>query len=515
MILWSVSLIALVVGGGNDAWPSFRNGGASRAEAASLPLHWSPKTGIAWQRELPGYGQSSPVTWRDTVYVTAALGPMKEKCLVLAVAIATGETQWTKEFAACTQKASNYMASRAAPTPVADANGVYAFFEAGNLVGLTGKGDVRWERSLSRDYGEFQNGHGLGSSLAQTEDAVIVLIDHDGPSYLLAVDKAAGKTRWKTDRKPRSSWTSPIVARWNGQEQVVVSSNGFVDGYDTGTGKLLWTVDGVGGNTIPSPAFSGDRIYVGAARSEFAASTTAVASCCLGLRVSGERPGCDVLWRSTEAVSSYASPLPYGDCVYHINGVGVVRCLDVRTGTTHYAERLAGPCWATPVAAGEHVYFFAKNGVTSVLKAGPTFAQVATNALWDLKNPPKPETYQEYRPPQSETPRGGSLERLMEHDTNRDGKLTEQEIPAAMRGFLSRLDGNSDGIADQAEIAAYRERLSRRSSAGGGNRAAGGGSYGDPTVYGVAVADGAFVIRTGTRLYCVRKPAASQDNGEK
>jgi len=504
MIPWTVCLAVLAAGGGTENWPSFRNGGASRAEAANLPLHWSPTEGIAWQRELPGYGQSSPVTWGDTVYVTAALGPMKEKCLVLAVEAATGKTRWMKEFAACTKKASNYMASRAAPTPVADAGGVYTFFEAGNLVGLTGKGDVRWERSLTRDYGEFQNGHGLGSSLAQTEGAVLVLVDHDGPSYLLAVDKATGKTRWKADRKPRSSWTSPIVVRWKGQEQIIVSSNGFVDGYDAGTGRLVWTVDDVGGNTIPSPAFLGDRIYIGAARSEFAASTADVASCCLGFREKEGKPACDVLWRSTEAVSSYASPLPFGDCVYHVNGVGVVRCLDARTGTAHYSERLAGPCWATPVAAGEHVYFFGKNGVTTVLKAGPAFAKVATNALWDPKNPPKPETYQEYRPPQSETPRGGSLERLMEHDKNRDGKLTEQEIPDTMRGLLSRLDGNSDKVIDQAEIAAYGERVCRRKSGGGSGRGEGGSSHGDPTVYGVAVGDGAFFIRTGTRLYCVR-----------
>ena len=36
-------------------WPSFRAGGSSRVNGA-LPVQWNPVEGIAWQRELPGYG---------------------------------------------------------------------------------------------------------------------------------------------------------------------------------------------------------------------------------------------------------------------------------------------------------------------------------------------------------------------------------------------------------------------------------------------------------------------------
>lgn len=512
MIHWTMCLALLAGAGDNaDCWPSFRNGGDSRSAAENLPINWSPDSGVAWQRELIGYGQSSPVVWHQTVFVTAVVGPMKEKCLVLALDARSGEPLWKQQFDAGTTKASNYMASRAAPTPVVDADGVYAFFEGGNLVSLNHEGDVSWERSLTEEYGEFQNHHGLGSSLAQTEEAVIVLIDHGGPSYLLAVDKATGENRWKADRESRSSWTSPIVVRWNGKEQVVVSSNGSVDGYDAGTGELLWTVDGVGGNTIPSPASLGDRVFIGAARSEFGPSPGDVSSCCLGLREEGGKPGCEVLWRAEKATSSYASPLPCGDCVYHINKIGAVYCLDSRTGAANYVERIDGACWATPVLVGEHVYFFGKNGVTTVIKAGPTFAKAATNELWNPKNPPKPE---QYVPKKREEPSGGQrnrrsyADRMMDNDKNKDGKLTKEELPASMQGFFSRLDTNSDGVIDREETAASRQRSSRRSEEGeaslGGE---GGGSYGAPTVYGVAVSGDSFYIRTGTRLYCVRESA--------
>ncbi|MFN9236333.1 MAG: hypothetical protein ACK6D4_17000, partial [Planctomyces sp.] len=43
-----------------SGWTSFRNGGSSAAHG-SFPVAWSPEKNVAWQIELPGYGQSSPV----------------------------------------------------------------------------------------------------------------------------------------------------------------------------------------------------------------------------------------------------------------------------------------------------------------------------------------------------------------------------------------------------------------------------------------------------------------------
>lgn len=188
-----------------QVWPGFRGSGDGCTTAKNLPLKWSPTENLAWKIDLPGYGQSCPVVWKDRVYLTAVDGKEREKGFIMAFDARTGKRLWSHEFAP-TQKAKwSYTVSRAAPTPVVDAAGVYAFFEGGDLLALSHEGKLRWSRSLVKDYGEFQTGHGLGSSPVQTEEAVIVLIDHRGPSYLLAVDKQTGKTLWKTDRESRSS----------------------------------------------------------------------------------------------------------------------------------------------------------------------------------------------------------------------------------------------------------------------------------------------------------------------
>lgn len=526
-----------------SSWTEFRNGGSSHS-AAQLPVTWSAENGIAWQKELPGYGQSSPVIFNGRVYVTAVVGPMKDQCQIVCLDLQTGEQIWTWSKDASSKAASNYMASRAAPTPMVDAAGVYAFFEGGDLVGLNHDGSVKWHRSLTSDYGKFENNHGLGSSPTQTTELVVVNVEHKGPSYLLAVEKSTGETRWKVDRPSGSSWTSPIVVNHDGNQQIVVSSAGTVDSYAVSDGKQLWTVGGLSGNSVPSPTAVGPYLFVGARIPEFGSAQEASQSnLCLRLdsTSNGEH---EVVWRASKAVCDYASPVVDRDCAYYLNNVGVLYCVDSVTGETHYTERLGTTCWATPVVSGENIFFFGKDGKTQVIRSGPKFERVATNLLWDPKNAPTPESYKEHQggghahgPEQGESAakeaenvpakndagntevspdaaktelakggppsgrRGGSgggmAAMLLKSDANGDGKISAAELPAEFKEMMTRVDLNKDSVIDAEELKAMEESFRKRRE---GSR----DSARDPIVYGVAAADDAFVIRTGTRLFCVR-----------
>lgn len=526
-----------------SVWTEFRNGGSSRA-LGPMPVSWSPTSGIAWQKELSGYGQSSPVIFNGRIFITSVIGPMKDECQIVCLDLKTGEQVWEWKKEASTRAASNYMASRAAPTPLVDANGVYAFFESGDFVAINPDGSLKWSRNLTSEFGKFENNHGLGSSPTQTAELVIVNVEHKGPSYLLAVDKRTGETRWKVDRPSGSSWTSPIVVQQEGTEQVVVSSGGSVSGYSTADGRSLWSVDGISGNSVPSPTVAGPYLYVGARIPEFGSAEEASRSnLCLRLDTS-DNPQNEVLWRARKAVCDYASPVIHGDCVYYLNNVGVLYCVDGLTGETQYTERLGTTCWATPVVSGENVYFFGKDGKTVVVKGGPVFSKVATNQLWDPENAPVPEFYKEHQSAghghghgspdgdsaqkkssanvpvaqeqqnstgeKSETsapkshgsgrtggPGGGMMAALMKSDANGDGKISEEELSPDFREMMVRIDLNKDKILDADELKAMEESFRKR-------REGSKDSARDPIVYGVAAADGAFVIRTGTRLFCVR-----------
>lgn len=356
-----------------EHWPGFRGDGTSTTAARQLPLTWSDTEHVAWTAEIPGYGQSSPVVWGDQIFVTSAMGEEKEMIVVSAFSLADGQQVWSREFPATQKvKVSDYV-SRGAPTPVVDADRVYAFFESGDLLALTHAGEPVWQRSLVKEYGEFQGNHGIGSSLTAAGNSVIVLIDHAGPSYLLAADKASGDNRWKVDRKSRTSWSTPAIRTVGDSTEIVVSSNGAVEGYRAETGERVWWVEGVDGNTTNSPTCIGDVVLVG--------SSKANQNLAVQPGGQGDVSATAVQWRSEDVTSSFASPLLAGGTAWFVSKAGVLYAVDPRSGKTLWNERLPDSCWASPLAVEDRVYFFTKGGQTVVYRAGPEKERLAENTL--------------------------------------------------------------------------------------------------------------------------------------
>lgn len=358
-------------------WPGFRGAGDSRSGLSNLPLTWNKDDGqakpLAWKAPLPGYGQSSPVVWGERVFVTSAVGKEKEKLAVLAFDLASGKELWNQEIEASVKIEATEMVSRAAPTPAVDAAGVYVFFESGDLAAFDHDGKTLWKRSLTAEYGPVKGNHGLGSSPVQTAGTLILQVDHDGPSYLLAVDKATGKNVWKRERPSKVSWCSPALCSAGGKETLVTSGGGRADGYDPATGEPLWHVLGLGGNNVPSPTPAGDLVLI--------ASTELASNIAISLGGSGDVTATAVKWKSAEALSSFGSPLVYEGLAYYVNRAGVLYCVDLADGKTLWKERAGASCWASPLGAEGRIYCFDKDGGTSVYQAGRELKPLAKNSL--------------------------------------------------------------------------------------------------------------------------------------
>jgi outer membrane protein assembly factor BamB len=359
----------------DDVWPGFRGAGDSHTDARRLPLEWADHKNVAWNVALPGYGQSSPVVWRGRVFLTATQGPAKEKLTVLCHELRSGKQLWLKELDATFRMKDSGTVSKAAPTPVVDDKRVYAFFESGDLAAFDHQGGLRWRRKLAEEYGEYKTNHGLGSSLAETERAVITLIAHGGPSFLLAVDKQSGRNLWKTELKSGGGWSSPIVINSQARRQILLNINGGVSAYDAETGAVIWSVDGLKGNNLPSPTVDvGQNIVV-------AGSSDKGMNVAIKLGGRGDVSASHVLWRASEATANFCSPLIHQGLVYFVNKVGVAFCLDLKTGEERWRARLGGEVWASPLAAGDRIYFFGVDGKTAVMRAGEKMERLAMNEL--------------------------------------------------------------------------------------------------------------------------------------
>gem|GEM_PF-230739 len=534
------------------AWPGFHGVGASVIDPTSVPLKWSDKDNVAWQSKLPGRGQSSPVIWNDRVYVTAIDGLMKDHCQVVALNLGDGKIAWTATQDSLQKNRSNYFQSRSAPTPLVDANGVYAFFETGVLVGLSHDGKPLWKRNITEDYGAFESTIGLASSPLQTEDSIVLLIDHEGPSYLAAFDKRTGATKWKTDRDSRTSYSSPILVPVEGGQHIVCSSAGSLDGYDPATGKHLWTLDEVGGNRSATPLVAGNGRFVIAASPGMHGENEAEARKSNGvveITRNGDEWSAKIVWRTEEAMPQFNSPLVYRGLAYWVNRAGVVFCYDAKTGEKHYAKRINQGCWATPVGVGDRVYIFGKDGLTTVIAAKPEFELLAENQLWDPekvgsepfarqraagggagghnhddgKQPaaggrPTGGTPTGARPeatkPDVTKPDTGKAEASKPESAKPDAAKPESAKPEAPTGSPAasgrpteggRPAGAPGGAAGEGEgrrRAMTPEEIAKQ-------RAAGDNRFADPVQYGVAIVNGSLVIRTGEVVYCLREQSST------
>jgi outer membrane protein assembly factor BamB len=342
-------------------WPAFRGTGNSVTAAPDLPLTWSDTENIAWRSALAGFGQSSPVIFGGRVYITSTEGANKEQLFLQSFDLESGSAKWSKTFSATQRPVEvSEMISRGAPTPAADEVGVYAFFESGDLFALDHDGAIRWERHLTTEFGDFLGGHGIGSSPVITPKHLVLLIDHDGPSYLLCLDKATGKTVWKADREPRVSWTTPLHVVHEGVAQIVVSSNGVAESFALEDGRRLWQHSGIRGNTVASPTRQGGIVVIGSSEPQ--------SSLAIRLGGEGELTASHLAWKAESVTSSFGSPLIHRDAVYFVSRAGVLQANNLADGSSRWERRLPDSCWASPLAAGGLLYFFCKNGHTVVLE---------------------------------------------------------------------------------------------------------------------------------------------------
>src|SRR5687768_11657267 len=57
-----------------EGWPQFRGPGSTGvAEGRNLPERWSTTENVKWKTAIPGHGWSSPIAWRDRVFVTSVI----------------------------------------------------------------------------------------------------------------------------------------------------------------------------------------------------------------------------------------------------------------------------------------------------------------------------------------------------------------------------------------------------------------------------------------------------------
>jgi outer membrane protein assembly factor BamB len=369
-----------------EDWPQFRGPlGQGRSTETGLPVTWSATENVVWSTELPGESWSSPIVWKDHVFVTTATDH-GASCRVVALDRKTGTILWNNEVF---RQVPGYKQDRntdASPTPATDGERVYACFGDGSFVAVDFAGRVIW---TNRDY-PFYSQHGLASSLLLYDDLVIMARDgsSDGPdkglgwhqpwdqANILALDARTGQERWKARRGlSRISHGMPACWEHDGQMELVSEAGDVVQGFDLKSGERLWSSQVIGEGKVPSMVI-GDGL---AFTSGGWGGRESIKAFKLGGR--GELGTENLVWEQTKGMPKVPSLLYVKPYLFAITDAGIATCLQAATGEIVWQKRVRGNFSASPVAAEGHIYLISDEGETTVLEAGPEFKLLATNPL--------------------------------------------------------------------------------------------------------------------------------------
>ena len=384
-------------------WPQWRGPLATGvAPHGDPPLKWNEADGtnIRWKSEIPGRGHSTPVVWDDRIFLTTAIPvgdalpphpstapgnhdnlPVthRHRFVALAVSRSTGKILWQRKLReALPHEQGHYTASLASNSPVTDGEHLFVFFGSFGLYCLDLEGELVWQA----DFGPMQSlhGHGEGSSPVLYQDTVVVNWDHEGKSFIVALEKSTGKQQWKVDRNEVTSWATPIVVEHAGKPQVIVSGTSRVRGYDLATGDVIWECGGLSSNIVASPVSGEGMVFAGSSYDKKAL---------LAIRLDGavgDITGTDqVAWRRIRGTPYVPSPLLYQGGLYFLTHYqGLLSRVDARTGKDSPGSiRLDGikNIYASPVAAAGRIYVTDLDGATMVVSSGEVPRLLALNQL--------------------------------------------------------------------------------------------------------------------------------------
>jgi outer membrane protein assembly factor BamB len=396
---------------GGTGWAQWRGPLATGvAPDADPPVEWGEDSNVRWKTPIPGRGHSSPVVWKDRVFLTTAVetdgkvaeetvravesatpGFHREKAhmpkkvlrfIAMALRRSDGSVLWRRTV--CEEAphgATHADGSWASGSPTTDGERVYAYFGSQGLYCLDMDGNPEWEKRLGRF--DIKANFGEGTSPALYGGTLILSQDHEGDSFIVALDGKTGEEKWKKARDEGSSWSTPLVVEHDGRWQVVTSATTRIRSYDAASGALLWEAGGMTGNVIPCPV-AGDGIVF--CMSGFRGNAlVAIRLASAQGDVTGKPEA--VAWESRKDTPYVPSPLLYDGLLYYIKGNGGgLTCAVAATGDVHYGgQRLedVGGVYSSPVGAAGRVYITGRNGLTLVVKHGPTFEVLARNKLDD------------------------------------------------------------------------------------------------------------------------------------
>ncbi len=359
-----------------QTWPRFRGaGGLARTDVADIPLEWSMAESrhVLWRAPVPLPGNSSPVVWGNSIFVTGGSERARE---AYAFDAETGALLWRRAIPGAPHAKPpriQFGTGYAAPTPAVANGRLFVLFATGDIAALdTADGALLWNRHM----GAPDNPYGHASSPIADDRRVYVQMDvgqmaDEELSELHALDARTGNLLWMVSRPVSASWTTPILIETDGRRQLVTVAPPWTIAYDPADGTELWRANLVSGEIAASPVFADGHVFV------------ASEQCVAAIRADGSGDVTDthVTWQGYDGLPDTVSPLTDGATLYVVTSYGRITCYDAQTGAVLWTHDIEAEFYSSPSLAGSAVLLADRSGDVHVFAAERAFRALARNDL--------------------------------------------------------------------------------------------------------------------------------------
>jgi outer membrane protein assembly factor BamB len=368
-----------------DNWPAWRGpNGNGYCKETGLPTKWSPTENVLWKVPLPDEGNSTPVIWKDRIFLTQATEKGKKRSTI-CLSTKDGSKLWEQTVEYSGKEPTHITNPFCSASPVTDGERVVVSHGSAGLFCYDFEGKKLW----SREFGDSFHIWGTGSSPVIWKDSVFLNFGPGERTFLIAVNKKDGKDLWKIEEAGGKegktgedwigSWSTPLVSTINGREELIQCWPGIVKVYDPEKGTLLWSCKGLEKDKAK------DRLIY---TTPLVTSEVIVAMAGFGGPAIALKPGekgdvtdTNRLWRHPANPQRIGSGVLIGDHIFMVNEPGTAQCIEWKTGKVIWNERLCGSVWGSFVYADGRLYVTALDGETAILAPEPKFEVIARNKL--------------------------------------------------------------------------------------------------------------------------------------
>ncbi|MCU0719662.1 MAG: PQQ-binding-like beta-propeller repeat protein [Pirellula sp.] len=387
-----------------ENWKQWRGPTADgrAGDRAKPPIQWDKATNVSWVVDLLGDGSATPIVYGNQIFVLSSVKTDRKspkpiakderakttpdeffyQFVVSSYDRGSGKILWQRIVVEdVPHEGKHETHTYAAGSPITDGERLYFSFGSRGVFCYSLDGEPIWNLDLGKM--RTRNGWGEAVTPALTDDSLVINWDQEEGSFITAIDKRSGQIRWKKDRVGEvTSWNTPFVTSFEGNQQIIVNGTQSVKSYDVKDGSVLWECGGQTVNAIPSPIrFNDSVICMSGYRGSLA--------CSIPLNSQGDITNSIKLdWRITQGTPYVPSPILSGTrLLFTAGNTNALSCMDASTGMP-LLERMRlnaiGSMYASPILANGHFYFTSREGTTVVVKDNESLDIVAVNVLDDV-----------------------------------------------------------------------------------------------------------------------------------